>query len=50
MPMSRPSSVCLALKRLEWFDGIGDCTVTSEDTKGETEKKQRISDSIKVCK
>lgn len=42
MHMSRPSSVWLALKHLEWFDCVGGCTVTSGDTKGETERKQSI--------
>lgn len=48
MHMSRPSSVWLALKHLEWFDCVGGCTVTSGEPNGETERKQRISCSIKV--
>lgn len=48
MHMSRPSSVWLTLKHLEWFDCVGGCTATSGEPNRETERKQRISCSIKV--
>lgn len=46
--MSRPPPVWFVLKHLAWFDCVGGCAVTSRGTKGEIERKQVISWSVKV--